>query len=187
MSKIYTRTGDRGTTAISGGERVAKTDPRIVANGDLDELNSVIGVARAFIARDDSKQAVLHAVQETLMMLMSQVATPSARRQPSEIGDADVVTLEKSIDEYLAQTTDTGYFILPGGTPAAAFLQQARAVARRAERSLWALDAVDAVDGWIVRYVNRLSDLLFVMARHEIQQSGEDEELWKQFRWRRKR
>lgn len=185
MSKIYTRTGDRGTTAIAGGERVRKTDVRIAANGDLDELNSAIGVARAFIS-DEQMQATLHDVQEQLMELMGFVATPSSKRKAAAMGDEIIVSMEKSIDDYLAQTTDTGYFILPGGTPAAAFLQQARAVARRAERSLWALNDSDTVDDWILRYVNRLSDLLFIMARYELQTSDRCEELWRQFGWRRR-
>lgn len=185
MSKIYTRTGDRGTTAIAGGERVKKTDVRIVANGDLDELNSVIGVARAFIS-DEQMQETLHDVQEKLMEIMGFVATPSSKRKAAEAADDVIASMEKSIDDYLSRTADTSYFILPGGTPAAAFLQQARAVARRAERSLWALNDSDTVDDWIVRYVNRLSDLLFMMARYELQSSDHGEELWRQFGWRMK-
>ena len=151
MKRVYTQTGDKGTTGIHGGARVPKDDIRIEANGCLDELNAVIGIVRSMLAAEDGWQELLHAVQRELLM------------------------------------TDNGYFLLPGGTPISAQLQFARTVARRAERRLWTLHRQDPVNEDILRFINRLSDLFFVMARMEMQRQDWPEEKWQEFAYKRKR
>ena len=166
MRKIYTRTGDEGMTGIHGGERVPKDDIRIEANGCLDELNTLFGVIRSMLPETDEWQEKLYFIQRNMMIVMSHVATPSAirDRNPNELPQDLDKFCEDWMDEMMPQIEDNGYFILPGGTPLAAQLQYARAVARRAERRLWTLDRTDAVPREILRFINRLSDLLFVMA-----------------------
>lgn len=189
MVRIYTKTGDRGTTGIHGGERVAKDDPRIEANGALDELNAHLGVVRSLLPPDDGRQEPLHLLQRELMTVMSHVATPSALRgrNPNPLRDDLDRWCEERIDALQAGLGDNGWFILPGGTPVAAQLQLARAVARRAERRLWTLDRTDPVPETILRFVNRLSDLLFVMARDELQRQQWSEERWRSFAYKRKK
>lgn len=183
MGKIYTRTGDDGTTGIHGGTRVAKDDPRIEANGTLDELNCHLGVVRSQLPADDPWQERLHRLQRELMAAMSLVATPSAQRggNPNRLDEALTADCEHWIDASAAECTDRNYFVLPGGTPTAAELQLARAVARRAERRLWTLHRIDPLPVELLRFVNRLSDLLFVMARAEMQRHDLPEERWKAF------
>lgn len=189
MRRIYTRTGDRGTTGIHGGERVPKDDIRIEANGTLDELNALIGIVRSLLPTEHEWQSLLFGIQKNLMTVMSQVATPAAKRadNPNVLLPDLVVDCEKIMDELMAQTTDNGYFILPGGTPVAAQLQYARTVARRAERRLWTLHRQDALPEAILQYLNRLSDLFFVMARYEVQQQNWTEEKWQSFAYKRKK
>jgi len=189
MTKIYTRTGDRGTTGIHGGDRVAKDDPRIEANGTLDELNCQLGVVRSLLAADDPWQEPLHRIQRELMTVMSHVATPSAHRteNPAPLDQTLDQWCEAWIEELLAGCPDRGYFVLPGGTPAAAQLQLARAVARRAERRLWTLHRIDPLPDALLRFVNRLSDLLFALARAEMQRRELPEERWRSFACKRKR
>ena len=186
MAKIYTRTGDDGTTGIHGGARVPKEDPRIEANGALDELNCHLGVVRAQLAADDPWQELLHRLQRELMAAMSLVATPAARRaqNPNRLDETLEGDCEAWIDRLTAACSDRGWFVLPGGTPAAAQLQLARAVARRAERRLWALHRIDPLPEALLRLINRLSDLLFVLARAEMQRSRLPEELWRSFAYK---
>ena len=186
MAKIYTRTGDDGTTGIHGGERVPKEHPRIEANGALDELNCHLGAVRAQLAADDPWQELLHRLQRELMAVMSLVATPSARRDqnPNRFDAALTAECEAWIDRLAAEIPDRGWFVLPGGTPAAAQLQLARAVARRAERRMWALHRLDPLPEALLQFVNRLSDLLFVLARAEMQRSARAEELWRSFAYK---
>lgn len=162
MRKIYTRTGDEGMTGIHGGTRVPKDDIRIEANGCLDELNTLLGIVRSMLSETDEWQTKLCYIQRSLMVVMSHVATPSAIREqnPNELPQDLDKFCEEWMDEMMSQLEDNGYFILPGGTPLAAQLQHARAVARRAERRLWTLNRTDAVPEAILRFVNRLSDLL---------------------------
>lgn len=188
MRKIYTRTGDEGMTGIHGGTRVPKDDIRIEANGCLDELNTLLGIVRSMLSETDEWQTKLCYIQRSLMVVMSHVATPSAIREqnPNELPlDLDKFC-EEWMDEMMSQLEDNGYFILPGGTPLAAQLQHARAVARRAERRLWTLNRTDAVPGAILRFMNRLSDLLFVLARFELQRQQWPEEKWVAFSYKRK-
>lgn len=189
MRKIYTRTGDEGMTGIHGGERVPKDDIRIEANGCLDELNTLFGVIRSMLPETDGWQEKLYFIQRSMMIVMSHVATPSAirDRNPNELPQDLDKFCEDWMDEMMPQIEDNGYFILPGGTPLAAQLQYARAVARRAERRLWTLDRTDAVPREILRFINRLSDLLFVMARFEMQRQQWQEEKWLKFSYKRKK
>lgn len=188
MKRIYTRTGDGGTTALHGGMRVAKTHPRIEANGLLDTLNTSIGTARAFLDTRSPLQPMLRTVQLHLMTLMSRVATPADRLadNPNTLPPEAVGQLEEWIDTLSATCGDAGYFLLPGGTPASAFLHRARVDARTAERALWALHDTDPVEPEVMSYVNRLSDLFFIMARAEVASAGLDEERWREFAYRRK-
>ena len=186
--KIYTRTGDRGTTAIHGKMRVPKTDSRIEANGSLDELNVSIGIARSFISDDSILQPVLKDIQMLLMAIMSRVATISAKRHenPNSLPEDMVESIENCIDSFTTECGKPKAFILPGGNHSSAFLHQARVMARRAERRLWTLNAQDEVEPQVLQWVNRLSDLLFVMARYELQQADLSEEKWKLFSYKRK-
>lgn len=198
MKRIYTKTGDKGTTGIHGGARVPKDDIRIEANGCLDELNTVIGIVRSLLPPEDDWQELLHRIQRELMVVMSHVATPAALRDadperpgsgnPNPLHAAELTTLcEQAMDGMMLELEDNGYFLLPGGTQASAQLQFARAVARRAERRLWTLNRQDAVPQDILRFINRLSDLFFVMARMEMQRQGWDEERWQSFAYKRRK
>lgn len=180
--RIYTRRGDFGTTGIHGGERVPKTDIRIEANGTLDELNSLIGVVRSVLDAED-KDIVLRGIQTDLMAIMSVVATPSAAREenPRRLPFEAVERLEKNLDAITAKGCITQEFVLPGGIPAAAFLHQARTVCRRVERRLWMLNEKDPVDEEIMMYINRLSDLLFAMARETNSDGDVSDERWRPF------
>lgn len=187
--KIYTRTGDKGTTGIFGGERVPKDDIRIEANGTLDELNAEIGIVRSMLATEHEWQSVLGKIQRELMVVMSNVATPSAIRaqNPNQLSADLVAFCEHQIDVLTDQLEDNEYFILPGGTLVSAHLQKARTIARRAERRLWTLHRHDELPNEILSFVNRLSDLLFMMARYEMFQQGNAEERWQSFLYKRKK
>lgn len=189
MRRIYTRTGDEGTTGIHGGERVPKDDIRIEANGTIDELNAVIGIVRSLLPPEHDWQLLLQTIQTELMVVMSHVATPSAIRaaNPNVLSDDLPTRCEQAMDEMMTQLTDNGHFILPGGTPLAAQLQFARTVARRAERRLWTLHRADELPMVILTLFNRLSDLFFVMARVELQQQEWPEERWQAFAYKRKK
>ena len=185
-------------TGIHGGERVPKDDIRIEANGCIDELNTVIGIVRSLLPVKDAWQELLHDIQRELMVVMSHVATPSGLRDadlerpgsgnPNELHAVEMtVQCEQAMDAMMLQLEDNGYFLLPGGTQVSAQLQFARAVARRAERRLWTLNREDPVPEDILRFINRLSDLFFVMARMEMQRQRWDEERWQSFAYKRKR
>lgn len=188
MRKIYTRTGDNGTTGIHGGERVAKDNIRIEANGCVDELNAVIGIVRSLLPQEHEWQSLLFVIQKNLMAVMSHVATPSALRakNPNVLPEDLVAMCEEAMDGLMMQLEDNGYFILPGGTPVSAQLQFARTITRRAERRLWTLHRQDELPEIILRFINRLSDLFFVMARYEMQQQNWTEEKWQSFAYKRK-
>ncbi len=171
--KIYTRTGDDGSTGLFSGERVAKTHPRIEACGTLDELNSLLGVAAA----SDPAEAVgedLRRIQNELFSLGAALGS----RQPPPAGLPDPAWLEGRIDAMTADLTPLKNFILPGGTPAAAQIHVARSVCRRAERCLIALGETEPVPPQAVVYLNRLSDFLFTLARFENHLRGVEEPKW---------
>lgn len=162
--KIYTRTGDGGMTSLRGGRRVPKTDCRIAANGALDELNSSLGVAGAFI-EDEDIEYKLKNIQKTLMLLMSIIAdipTDNPRRLPENSIDE----LECEIDNIKDRLDSRTIFVIPGGVKGAALLQMSRAIARRAEREIWHLNEAFPLDPFLLRYVNRLSDYLYSLARY---------------------
>jgi cob(I)alamin adenosyltransferase len=177
--KIYTRTGDTGDTSLFDGTRVRKSEPRVEAYGEVDELNACLGLARASGA-DDDIDAELVRLQRDLFALGAQLADPgekiAARVTKASLEDRDVARLEELIDRYEAELPTLRRFILAGGSPAGATLHVARAVCRRAERRMVALEP--AVDAVLVRYVNRLSDLLFVLARGVNHRSGAVETEW---------
>jgi cob(I)alamin adenosyltransferase len=180
ITKVYTRTGDDGTTALGGGQRLSKDSPRIEAYGVVDELNSALGAALALgLATDVTRR--LARVQNELFHLGSDlcILEEDKERQPvPRMEERHVSRLEGWIDELGAQLPALENFILPGGTAGAAELHVARTIARRAERKVVALAHGEAVGEWTIRYLNRLSDLLFVMARFENRHHGVDDVLW---------
>lgn len=179
--KIYTRRGDRGETDLFGGGRVAKDHLRVTAYGEVDELNSCVGVSAAATGHDDLR-ALLQRIQNTLFDLGAHLATPdAARRAKADIPGAsteDIEELEAKIDLFEGELPPLKNFILPGGTQAAAALHLARTVCRRVERRAVALDREEPLDERVLRYVNRLSDLLFVMARVENVRAGVPDVEW---------
>ena len=177
--KIYTRTGDAGETSLVGGSRVAKSDPHVDAYGEVDELNAWLGVVRASRVDPAVDQDLEH-LQRDLFALGAQLADPAGklagRVAKAIIGDEDVARLESLIDRLEAELPPLRRFILAGGTPAGAALHLARTVCRRAERRMVAL--APPVDPVLLRYINRLSDLLFVLARTVNHRGGVPEAEW---------
>ena len=170
LTRIYTKTGDAGETHLGDMSRVTKTDPRLVAYADVDEANSAIGVALAVGSPATEIGELLRSIQNDLFDVGADLCTPIApdpQFPPLRITAAYTERLESACDTWNAQLPALNSFILPGGSPAAALLHQARVVARRAERSVWALLGVDAerTNAETARYLNRLSDLLFILAR----------------------
>lgn len=187
ITKVYTRTGDKGETALVGGKRVAKDSPRIDAYGTIDELNAVVGLARAFNEEklgagnahrflDD----ILRQIQDELFDLGSELATPHDFSYDGmyRVSEKEVKKLEQIIDECQKQLEPLKSFILPGGGKIAAYLHQGRTVCRRAEREILRLSRAEPLNEWPLKYVNRLSDLLFVLSRWIGKQTGEAEYLW---------
>ena len=178
--KIYTKTGDGGETSLVDGSRVRKDHARVGAFGDVDELNAALGVVGAMA--DTGLVSFLDGVQRDLFAIGAQVADPrarvAARKEKAALGPERIVELERAIDARDAEMPPLTAFILPGGTPLAAALHVARTVCRRAERSVLALGPEGAVDPLIVVYLNRLSDLLFVLARHANHAAGRPEPKW---------
>lgn len=170
LTRIYTRTGDKGTSALGNGERVTKTDPRLVAYAEVDEANAAIGVALALGNVSGPMQEILTTVQNDLFDVGADLCnpiTPDPKYPPLRVSQEYVDRLEQWCDEHNATLPKLNSFILPGGTPAAALLHQARTVVRRAERAAWALLAhdPDRTGTIAATYLNRLSDLLFILAR----------------------
>ena len=170
MAKIYTRTGDDGETSLLGGGRVRKDELRIETIGTVDEVNASLGVVRMELSRSGicppEIDQLLGQIQHQLFDMGAELAIPAS--DPARTGtlsDADIGQLEAAIDRHEAELEPLRVFILPGGTPAACQLHVARGVCRRAERRLVQLAAAEPVRGELVRYMNRLSDLLFVLAR----------------------
>jgi len=170
LTRIYTKTGDDGTTALGDMSRVSKTDPRIAAYADVDECNAAIGVAIALGQLDDELSGVLTTVQNDLFDVGADLCKPTAPDHDGSslrVTDAKVERVEGWCDEFNSRLPNLGSFILPGGTPGAALLHVARTVARRAERSAWAVVEVDRdrTNAAALLYLNRLSDLLFILGR----------------------
>lgn len=179
--KIYTKKGDGGETGLIDGSRVRKDDVRVAAYGDVDELNAVLGVVLTVVSEDPLRELLVE-IQRDLFALGAQLADPTAkvgeRRTKAAIAKERVARLESAIDAVVAGLPPLTAFILPGGSPLAAQLHLARAACRRAERSVTTLQARDAVDPVVLAYVNRLSDLMFVLARQANHAKGVPETKW---------
>ena len=187
ITKVYTRGGDKGETSLVGGKRVPKDSPRIEAYGTIDELNSIAGLARVFneenLEAGDAHQfldAVLCQVQDELFDLGSELATPPEYFKEGMycVGEAEIKRLEQWIDQCQADLEPLKSFILPGGGRIGAYLHQCRTVCRRAERDILRLSREENLNPNVIKYVNRLSDLFFVLARWIAKQTGEPEYLW---------
>lgn len=177
--RIYTRTGDRGETGLIGGQRVPKDDPRVEAYGAVDELNASLGAARA-LTRETDLLEVFERIQHRLFDLGAELAAPrSGTAAPSAITESEVKVLEGVIDLYQETLPPLREFILPAGSPLGAALHVARTVCRRAERRAVTLARREAVNPEVVRYLNRLSDLLFVLARVGNDRAGTADIPWK--------
>jgi cob(I)alamin adenosyltransferase len=181
LSKIYTRTGDDGTTSLGDMSRTAKTDPRLVAYADVDEANSAIGVAVSLGGLTEEIATLLQRVQNDLFDVGADLCTPVARDPefpPLRVTEEYVTRLEAACDAHNEGLPTLRSFVLPGGTAGAALLHVARTVVRRAERTTWAaLDAHEDMNPLTARYLNRLSDLLFILGRLANAEHGDV--LWK--------
>lgn len=183
--KIYTKTGDKGTTALYGGNRVSKASARVESYGNIDELNSFIGLAKSEIT-DEKVLNQLKKIQFDLFTLGSESATPTDKltlangksRLTLMISETEIEELENWMDEYETQLEPLQYFILPGGGKSATALHVCRTVCRRAERSLVFLNESEEVRPELIKYLNRLSDYLFVLARYVSKLNKEKEEYW---------
>ena len=178
LSRIYTRGGDKGETSLGDGSRVPKNDLRVAAYGTVDETNGVVGVAR--VHAQGQAEAMLGRIQNDLFDLGADLCTPEGSRKAEgalRIVDSQVERLEREIDQMNADLEPLRSFILPGGTPASAYLHLARTVCRRAERLICDLAASEQVNPAAIRYINRLSDHLFVLARWE-NERGLRDVLW---------
>lgn len=189
ITKVYTKVGDNGETSLVGGEMVRKTHPRIQAYGSVDELNAILGIVRSFWtneAKDKEYYETIHAallrIQNHLFNIGADLATPAEHRWEGmiRVGSKDVDWLETQIDQLNDSLAPLREFILPGGGVVSAFCHQARTVCRRTEREvLLLIEAEPSLDMGIVRYLNRLSDYLFVAGRWISKQQGEAETFWK--------
>ena len=191
LTRIYTRGGDKGRTSLGDGSRVAKHDPRVEAYGTVDEANAAIGLAR--LHAEGEAEAMLARIQNDLFDLGADLCRPeeensdskgdekkanAKKAAPLRIIEAHVARLEREIDQMNAALHPLESFVLPGGSPAAAYLHLARTVARRAERLMTALAAKSAVNPIAIKYINRLSDHLFVLARY-LNDHGKADILWR--------
>ncbi|WCN37338.1 cob(I)yrinic acid a,c-diamide adenosyltransferase [Aneurinibacillus uraniidurans] len=173
--KIYTKSGDKGETSLVYGVRVPKTDVRVEAYGTCDEANSAIGLGLSYVPRDEEWAMfhhVFHVVQTKLFHIGAELATPPGKDVGWKIEESDVAFLEQTIDEWDAMLPPLTNFVLPGGSPAGAAFHLARTVARRAERQAILVQASGEVNPIVIRYLNRLSDFLFVAARYVNQKQG---------------
>jgi cob(I)alamin adenosyltransferase len=178
--KIYTKTGDDGETGLFGGERVKKNDPQVDAYGSVDETNALLGVARA-AGLSASLDALLERIQAQLFVLGAELATPASHRPRLKLpllDNSDVQQLEQAIDRLEADLPALQTFVLPAGSPGAAALHHARTVCRRAERAVVGVQGSAELRPELIVYLNRLSDLLFVMARHQNQSAGVPDVAW---------
>ena len=187
ITRVYTRTGDKGTTALVGGKRVPKDSPRIAAYGTIDELNSILGLARVFneerLAEGEKHRwldEVFRRLQNQLFDLGSELATPPDADYEGmfRVGGAEVKELETLMDRCQKDLEPLKSFVLPGGGRISGFLHQCRTVCRRAEREILALSRVEPIGEAPLRYVNRLSDVFFVLSRWVGKHLGEREYLW---------
>lgn len=187
ITRVYTRTGDQGETALVGGKRVPKDSLRVEAYGTIDELNSVVGIARAFneekiVAGEAHRflDLVLRQIQDELFDLGSELATPpeSFRKGMYRVGEQEVKKIEQLIDECQKELRTLPSFVLPGGGKIGAYLHQCRTICRRAERAILRLSRTEELGEWPLKYLNRLGDLFFVLSRWINKQTSEREYLW---------
>jgi cob(I)alamin adenosyltransferase len=187
ITKVYTRVGDKGETGLVGGKRVPKDSPRIDAYGTIDELNSIVGLARVFNEENlDAGEAhqfldgVLCQIQDELFDLGSELATPPEFFQEGmyRVSEKEIERIEKLIDQCQKDLEPLKSFILPGGGRVGAYLHQCRTVCRRAEREILRLSRAEEINHDVIKYMNRLSDLFFVLSRWISKQTGEQEYLW---------
>ena len=187
ITKVYTRTGDKGETALVGGKRVPKDSARIDAYGTIDELNSIVGLARVF--NEECLDAgeghrfldgVLCRIQDELFDIGSELATPPEFFQDGmyRVGEEEITRIEKLIDQCQEDLEPLNSFILPGGGRVGAYLHQCRTVCRRAEREILRVSRTEDINNRVIKYINRLSDLFFVLSRWIAKQTGEQEYLW---------
>jgi len=175
LSKIYTRTGDDGTTGLANGERVDKTDARVAAFGDVDETNSTLGLLLTEKGLPPAIGSSLTRIQHELFEIGAELSLPGYR----QITAQHVTRLEQDLDALNEELPPLKEFVLPGGTRAAALCHVARTICRRAERSAWAASKLAELNPELLRYLNRLSDLLFVTARYLARKDGGEEILWR--------
>jgi cob(I)alamin adenosyltransferase len=187
ITRVYTRTGDKGETSLVGGKRVPKDSPRIEAYGTIDELNSIVGLARVFneekLGESEAHlflDSVLRQIEDELFDLGSELATPPDffKEGMYRVGEHEVKKLEQVMDQCQKELEPLKSFVLPGGGRIGAYLHQCRTVCRRAEREMLRLSRVEELNEWSLKYVNRLSDLFFVLSRWISKQTGEAEYLW---------
>ena len=187
ITRVYTRAGDKGETGLVGGKRIPKDSPRIEAYGTIDELNSVVGLARVFneekLVEGEAHRfldSALRQIQDELFDLGSELATPPDFFQEGmyRVGDQEVKKLEQLMDECQKDLEPLKSFVLPGGGRIGAHLHQCRTVCRRAERDILRLSRIEDLSEWPLKYINRLSDLFFVLSRWISKQTGEAEYLW---------
>jgi len=187
ITRVYTRTGDKGETALVGGRRVPKDSPRIEAYGTIDELNSIVGLARVFNeerlkdgAAHRFLDEILRKIQDELFDLGSELATPAdfTYEEMHRLGEIEVKRIEGLIDECQKELGPLRSFVLPGGGRIGGYLHQCRTVCRRAEREILRLSRAEKIGEWPLKYVNRLSDLFFVLSRWVGKRTGEKEYLW---------
>lgn len=163
--KIYTKSGDQGTTGLYTGQRIDKDSARVEAYGNVDEVNSALGVARAHVKNDEVRQTILELQRLLMQRVMSDLA--SIGKDPTYTSENDIAQLEGLIDSFTAQLAPLNHFIIPGDNPGAAALDVVRTTARRAERQVWRLAHQEKIDNAVLLVLNRLSDLCFVMSRIE--------------------
>jgi len=187
INKVYTRTGDKGETALVGGKRVPKDSARVDAYGTIDELNSIVGLARVFNeecldAGEGHRflDSVLCRIQDELFDIGSELATPPEFFQDGmyRVGEEEITRIEKLIDQCQEDLEPLNSFILPGGGRVGAYLHQCRTVCRRAEREILRVSRTEDINDRVIKYINRLSDLFFVLSRWIAKQTGEQEYLW---------
>ncbi|MBI4115544.1 MAG: cob(I)yrinic acid a,c-diamide adenosyltransferase [Candidatus Omnitrophica bacterium] len=186
LTRIYTRTGDKGDTGLAGGVRVGKDSDRIEAYGTVDELNSIVGIVRSFFKEVSNREIFqkldprLYKMQNILFVVGADLATAPGKTYPNRVvvQEKQVTELENWIDEWQADLKPLPEFILPGGGKIASFLHQARTVCRRAERIVIRLSRKEEVRPEVIHYLNRLSDALFVLARWVALKLSEEETLW---------
>jgi cob(I)alamin adenosyltransferase len=181
--KIYTGTGDNGETGLFGGERVLKSDSRVEAYGSVDELNAFIGLTISELKDEDIKKALLN-IQNQLFTVGSDLSTPDTEKNKKlnipRAPQSFYTEIEKLIDKYSAELEELKYFILPGGAKAAAMMHVCRTICRKAERAVVELNSREKIGNNIIVYLNRLSDLFFVLARYVNKQSGVPDVKWEQ-------